>query len=59
MPGSWRLISTDDPVRTLGEAVDAGDVRYYPTLIEAANAFTKSEAPFKTWCSMTATLPVS
>jgi hypothetical protein len=48
MPGPYRLISTDDPARTLGEAVDAGDVRYFETLLAAANAFAKSEAPFKT-----------
>lgn len=48
MPGPYRLIPTDDPKRTLGEAVDAGGVRYFPTLIAAANAFAKSEAPFKT-----------
>jgi hypothetical protein len=44
----YRLLITDDPTRTLGEAVQAGDVRYFPTLIAAANAFAKSEAPFKT-----------
>jgi hypothetical protein len=48
VPGPYRLISTDDPTRTLGEAVDAGDVRYFPTILDAANAFAKSEAPFKT-----------
>jgi 5-methylcytosine-specific restriction endonuclease McrA len=48
MPGPYRVLSTEDPNRTLGEAVEAGDVRYFPTLIEAANAFAKSEAPFKT-----------
>jgi hypothetical protein len=47
VPGPFRLISTDDPDRTLGEAVDVGNVRYFPTIIDAANAFAKSEAPFK------------
>ncbi len=44
----YRLISTDDPGRTLGEAVQAGDVTYHPSMLAAANAFAKSEAPFKT-----------
>jgi hypothetical protein len=48
VPGSYRLISTNDPHRTLGEAVDAGDVTYHPTILDAANAFAKSEAPFRT-----------
>jgi hypothetical protein len=48
VPGPYRLISTDDPGQTLGEALDAGGVRYFPTILEAANAFAKSEAPFKT-----------
>ncbi len=48
MPGPYRLISTEDPARTLGEAVDAGNVRYFRTILDAANAFAKSEAPFKT-----------
>ena len=48
MPGPYRLISTDDPTLTLGEAADAGGVTYHPTMIDAANAFAKSDAPFKT-----------
>ena len=48
MPGPYRLISTDDPASTLGEAVDAGYVTYHPTILDAANAFAKAEAPFKT-----------
>jgi hypothetical protein len=44
MAREWRLLTTDDPSRTLGE----GEVSYFGTLIEAANAFAKSEAPFKT-----------
>jgi hypothetical protein len=48
MAGDWRLLTTTDPDRTFGDAVEAGDVRHFPTLIEAANAFAKSEAPFKT-----------
>jgi hypothetical protein len=47
VPGPYRLISTDDPGRTLGQAVDAGDVPYHSTILDAANAFAKSEAPFK------------
>jgi hypothetical protein len=47
MPGPYRVLSTEDPNRTLGAAVEAGDVRYFPTLIDAANAFAKSETPFK------------
>jgi hypothetical protein len=48
MPGPYRLLTTDDPDRTLGQSLDAGGVTYHPTMIEAANAFAKSEAPFKT-----------
>jgi hypothetical protein len=48
MPGPYRLLTTDDPGRTLGQALDAGDVTYHPTILDAANAFAKSEAPFKT-----------
>jgi hypothetical protein len=47
MPGPYRLLTTDDPDRTLGQALDAGDVTYHPTILDAANAFAKSEAPFK------------
>jgi hypothetical protein len=48
VPGPYRLLTTQDPDRTFGDAVEAGGVRYFPTLIEVANAFAKSEAPFKT-----------
>ena len=47
MPGPYRLLTTGDPGRTLGEAVDAGDVTYHATILDAANAFAKSEAAFK------------
>ncbi len=40
----YRLITTDDPCRTLGE----GEKRDFATMIEAANAFVKVAAPFKT-----------
>ena len=40
----YRLITTDDPCRTLGE----GEVRYFASMIEAANAFVKVAEPFKT-----------
>jgi len=39
----YRLITTDDPTRTLGK----GDVRYFRTLVQAANAFVKAPAPFR------------
>jgi hypothetical protein len=42
-PCPYRLITTDDPSRTLGQ----GDVRYFRTLVQAANAFVKAEAPFR------------
>jgi hypothetical protein len=48
MAGDWRLLTTTDPDRTFGDAVEAGDVRDFPTLIEAANAFANSEALYKT-----------
>ena len=40
----YRLITTDDPCKTLGQ----GDVRYFARIIDAANAFAKAEEPFKT-----------
>lgn len=48
MTGPYRLLTTHDPARTLGEASEAGDVRYFATMIEAANALANTEAPFKT-----------
>lgn len=44
MRGKYKLITTDDPCQTLGQ----GEVRSYATMIEAANAFAKAEAPYKT-----------
>jgi hypothetical protein len=40
----YRLITTDDPTRTLGQ----GEVRYFRTLVQAANAFVNATEPFKT-----------
>jgi hypothetical protein len=40
----YRLITTDDPCRTLAQ----GDVRYFASMLDAANAFVKAEEPFKT-----------
>jgi tetraacyldisaccharide-1-P 4'-kinase len=40
----YRLLSTDDPDRTYGEA----DATYHATMIEAASAFVQSDALFKT-----------
>lgn len=39
----YKLIVTDDPTQTLGE----GAMRHYPTMLEAANAFAKDDAPYK------------
>lgn len=36
----WKLITTDDPAKTLGE----GRKRHYATLIAACNAFAKSDS---------------
>ena len=44
MSGPYRLITTDDPCKTLAQ----GEVRYFATLIDAANAFVKAEEPYKT-----------
>jgi hypothetical protein len=38
-PRPWRLITTDDPDKTLGE----GEMFRFATLIEAANAFAKAD----------------
>jgi hypothetical protein len=40
----YRLITTDDPCKTLGQ----GDVRHFARIIDAANAFVKAPEPFKT-----------
>lgn len=40
----FKLITTTDPDQTLGE----GEIRHYPTLLLAANAFATSTAPYKT-----------
>jgi hypothetical protein len=42
-PAPYRLITTDDPTRTLGQ----GEVRYFRTLVPAANAFVNAPAPFR------------
>lgn len=39
----YKLIVTDDPNQTLGE----GEIRHYPTMLAAANAFAKHSAPYK------------
>jgi hypothetical protein len=39
----YKLITTTDPKRTLGE----GERRHYPTMLAAANAFAKDQAPYK------------
>ena len=45
MAGSpYRLITTDDPNRTFGE----GDMRYFGSMLDAANAFAKATEPYKT-----------
>jgi hypothetical protein len=44
MTGSpYRLIVTDDPDRTFGE----GDMRYFGSMLDAANAFVKATEPYK------------
>jgi hypothetical protein len=40
-PSPYRLITTDDPTRTLGQ----GAVRYFRTLVQAANAFVNGLEP--------------
>ena len=40
----YRLITTDDPCRTLAQ----GEVRYFAAMIDAANAFVKATEPYKT-----------
>jgi hypothetical protein len=44
MSGPYRLITTDDPCKTLGQ----GEVRYFASMLAAANAFVKATEPFKT-----------
>jgi hypothetical protein len=45
MTGSpYRLITTDDPGKTLGQ----GEVRYFGSMLDAANAFAKATEPYKT-----------
>jgi hypothetical protein len=39
----YKLITTHDPDQTLGE----GEIRHYPTMLAAANAFEKDTAPYK------------
>jgi hypothetical protein len=39
----YRLITTHDPTQTWAE----GEMRYYETLLEAANAFVKTPDPYK------------
>ena len=44
MSGPYRLITTDDPCKTLGQ----GEVRYFASMLDAANAFVKAAEPYKT-----------
>jgi hypothetical protein len=39
----FRVIVSDSPCRTLAE----GQVRHYPTMLQAAKAFAKAAEPFK------------
>jgi hypothetical protein len=43
-PSPYRLITSDDPCKTLAQ----GEVRYFATMLDAANAFVKAAEPFKT-----------
>jgi hypothetical protein len=43
MTRPYKLVATDDPNTTLGK----GEIRHYPTMLDAANAFVKHPAPFK------------
>jgi hypothetical protein len=43
----YRLLSTTDQNRTFRDALDAGDVTYHVTLLEAANAFVKAHHPYR------------
>jgi hypothetical protein len=40
----YRLIVTDVPCKTLGQ----GEVRYFASMLDAANAFAKATEPYKT-----------
>ena len=42
-PSPYRLITSDDSCKTLAQ----GDVRYFASMIEAANAFAKATEPLK------------
>ena len=44
MSKPWKLITTDDPDKTLGE----GHVRHHETLMQACNALAHDEAPHST-----------
>jgi hypothetical protein len=44
MNGPYRLITTDDPCKTLAQ----GELRYFARIIDAANAFAKADEPWKT-----------
>jgi hypothetical protein len=44
----YRLLMTDDPTLTLGQVLEAGDVTFHRTMIEAANAFVKAEGRYRT-----------
>jgi hypothetical protein len=39
----YKLITTDDPNVTLGE----GEIRHYPSMLDAARAFVRDPAPFR------------
>ena len=54
-PFPYRLITTDDPTRTLGQ----GEVRYFRTLVQAANAFVKDEPRSARSSTTTAARPAS
>jgi hypothetical protein len=43
MSGPYRLITSDDPCRTLAQ----GEMRYFARIIDAANAFAKATEPYK------------
>lgn len=43
MSGPYRLITSDDPCKTLAQ----GEVRHFARIIDAANAFAKTPEPYK------------
>jgi hypothetical protein len=49
----YRLITTDDPAKTLGQ----GEVRYFASMLEAANAFVKDPSRSRRWSMTTAAVP--